>query len=717
MAAQEALCKLNNASLLYVLKIKDWRLTLDYWKRFLSTKNFLLAWRRINTGLNVSYKRFFREPYLAYEISLDSNLSSLVNRIKGDVYEPQPPDRIFIPKSSGFQRPITLLTIEDQIVWQAIANVLELKWKDRRNDVERKVVFSSHSNPNKIFFFESWKTSYKRFITRIREIYKENRWTAHFDLAAYFDTISHNHISNLMTPIKQDSEIAVFIRKVLSAWSSEKKSGRFSHGIPQGPIASSYVSEVIFLDIDMPMMNAQNGFFYLRYVDDVRLFAKDEDRVREGIIHLEQLCRNKGLVPQAKKSSIFYAETEKDAIGKDISISPEEYTKFAPDEYLHQSVDAQKVVIENVSKLKFYLYRGEAKTEYLDLLLLLFDKNPDFSDAFVHYLGKLKDNQKIIQHLIDMIKGKRFPYQYVEGNVWLLLSIIDTNQKSIALVTIAVERVLKPPTQINPYLRYGLLIYLAPYVKSLSRRVINKYIYEKSSVVQSLLLSTAALFFDSDEYLRILTQCFKRTKPDAGLAASACLALGNIKYESLKVHKQQKSPVRNCLVALGLAKSTVLPDLTPFQEIFKKRYKIDITDWKPIIKGEFKHAHRILVLAERAFEINKSSWICLNDSFNYILIRALIKADSNIKQKLIDAKGNIVNYGVLLNNNDFSTKYTSIKDVFYNVHKRRCSIPEAHPYEEATARRAAFLKTGERNYYYGQLKKAYSELNTAFQNL
>jgi hypothetical protein len=689
---------------------------LDYWKRFLSGKNFLLAWRRINTGQNVSYKRFYREIYLAYEVSLLSNLDCLINRIKGDAYEPKPPDRIFIPKSSGFQRPISLLTVEDQIVWQAIANVMELKWRSRREEVEKKVVFSNHANPNKIFFFEDWKISYRRYLAKIKEIYKKDKWAAHFDLAAYFDTISHDHICNLLTPKNKNSDIAVFVRNALNCWSSELKSKRFSHGIPQGPIASSYIGELIFFDMDKAMLEAQDEFFYLRYVDDVRLFARDEDRIREGIIHLEQLCRNKGLVPQAKKTTIFYAKTVSEAIGKDISISPDEYTKFASEENLHQSVDKEKAEIKDVSKFKFYLYRGDANTKHIDLLLNLFDNRPDISDAFVHYLGKLKNNDIVIQHLIALIKKKRFPYQYFEGNVWLLLSKLDIDRKSSELVSIAVEKVLKPSTKINPYLRYGLLIYLAPFAMSLPKRIFNKYLYEKSSIVQSLILSEVAHHFNFDEYLLILGQCFSRTKPDAGLVASSRLALDDIKCENLKVSRRQKPPIRNCLVALGLAKSIVLPDITPFQEIFKLRYKIDICDWKPILKREYKHAHRIFVLAERAFDINKSSWICSIDSFNEILIRILIKNDVNISQVLVDSRGNLVNYGVLLKNHDLRNIYPVIADVFSRVHERRCSIPEAHAYELATAKRATFLKTGERNYYYGQLRKAYLELDNAFQN-
>ncbi len=691
--------------------------TVDYWKKFLSFSNFLLAWRRITTGSNVSYKRFFRDVYLSYQVSIKANLNSLLKRIKGGAYEPQPPDRIFLPKPSGFQRPISLLTIEDQIVWQAIANILEFKWKGRRAEVEKRVVFSNHHSPNAIFFFEPWKYSYRRFIARIKEIHRDNKWTAHFDLASYFDTISHDHISNLLTPRNRHSDIAVFINTVLNCWSSEKLSKRYSHGIPQGPIASAYVGEVILLDIDKPMMNAQDNFFYLRYVDDVRLFGKDEDRVRDGIIHLEQLCRNKGLVPQTKKTFIFFAKTENEAIGKDISLSTEDDDKPAPLTYLLSSIDMESKAITNTTKFKYFLYKGIVSPEHVDMLLELFIKYPDLSDAFTHYFSKFRDNETIINYQVRIIKEKRFPYQYVEGNVWLLLALIDTNQRSSELKGIAESRILLPASKTNPYLTYGLLSYLAPYSKEITKRIFNKFLYEESAVFQGLLMPTLARNFSSEQYALILRQCFMRTKPDAGLVASYRLAIDNIPYEQLAIPRRQTAPVRNCLVGLGILKSRVLPDITPFQELIKNRYQVQVSDWRPFLKKEYNHAHRVFALADRAFEMNKSSWICLMDSFNEILTRALIRKDKTIHQRLVSSDGKLVDYGVLLEGNSFKSKYGQIDDAFLKVHKRRCSIPEAHPYEQRSQKRTTFLKPGEQRHYFGQLKRAYLDYDSSLQRL
>ncbi|MBE3128422.1 MAG: hypothetical protein IMZ60_01955 [Actinobacteria bacterium] len=249
---------------------------MSYWNKLLTKDNFFLAWKRINTGTNIYYKRFFREVYLAYEISHKSNIENLLNRIKGGSFKPCEPDKIFIPKPSGLQRPITLLTVEDQIVWQAIANFLMDKFYEGRKEVEGITVFSNLHSSDKKYFFKNWKSSYSDYRNKIYSIFKEHKWVVHFDLAAFFDTISHDHIINLINPKNKESEIAKFVEKILRCWTSENKVSSISHGVPQGPIASSFIGELIFLEIDLKMKKHIKEFSYLRYVDDIRLLAKNE---------------------------------------------------------------------------------------------------------------------------------------------------------------------------------------------------------------------------------------------------------------------------------------------------------------------------------------------------------------------------------------------------------------------------------------------------------
>lgn len=688
---------------------------MNYWNKFLSEENFILAWRRINTGQNIYYKRFFREVYLAYEMSLGANIACLINRIRGTSYQPSPPDRVFIPKPSGLQRPITLLRIEDQVVWQAIANIIALKWQERRNLVENQVVFSNILNPNKIFFFEHWKISYKRFLGNISEIYKDNKCVGHFDLAAYFDTISHDHIIKLITPKTKDSDFAILIKRVLNCWTSEKCSRTFSHGIPQGPIASSCIGELIFWDIDKAMVK-EGKFRYLRYVDDIRVFAKDEDYVREGIIKLEELCRNKGLIPQSSKTQIFCAKSEEEALGKHFSLTSEWFIEEKTDKFFESCVDINKKKVINLSKLKLFLFKAPAVDKYLDIILHLFERMPEFIDAFVSYLSRFENDDKAISFLVDLLQKKKFPYQYVEGNVWLLLSIIDKERKSNKLVLKAIRRILNPRN--NFYLRYGLLMYLSPFVKNASKRVFNKYFFEDSSVLQSLILSNLAVEFSKEDYIKMVKRCLIRTDPDASLVAATRIAMDDINYKELKIERRLRPVVRNCLVSLGVVKSKTLPLITPFEEILQNRYGVSIVDWKQFLGRDYSHAYRILVMSEKAFEINRSAWLCLIDSFNDILIRILIRLDNTLNMQIVDKTGRLIKYGQLLYaQTNFSKKYVIIADIFRLLHSRRCFVPETHPYDEKTAKRTKPLLLGERNNFYGKLKQAYSEINNAFQNI
>lgn len=95
-------------------------------------KNLELAWRRITTGGNQQYKRLYRDLDLAYEIALNANLKGLRERILGGSFTPQRPERLYLPKPSGLHRPVTLLTLEDQIVLQAFANLAAKRMQPRR---------------------------------------------------------------------------------------------------------------------------------------------------------------------------------------------------------------------------------------------------------------------------------------------------------------------------------------------------------------------------------------------------------------------------------------------------------------------------------------------------------------------------------------------------------------------------------------------------------
>ena len=92
--------------------------------RFLSFENVELAFARIVRSPRNEHKGFYDRDIKAFEYKFEDNINQLINEIKNDMYEPQMTKRYYIPKSSGFVRPITLLNFLDYLVYQSLANIV-----------------------------------------------------------------------------------------------------------------------------------------------------------------------------------------------------------------------------------------------------------------------------------------------------------------------------------------------------------------------------------------------------------------------------------------------------------------------------------------------------------------------------------------------------------------------------------------------------------------
>jgi hypothetical protein len=234
----------------------------------ISFRNLDLAWSRVTTAKNLQHKRMFRHLYGAYEPGRKANIQLLHEKLEGG-WKALSPIRMYLPKASGLLRPLALLALDDQIVLQAIANQVAKQMFKRRRAVENRLVFSAcqNSKPDSIFFLQDWRRTYHDFKLRLaRHLASGNHWIAHFDLAAFYETISHRALQRVVSPSGGSNEAWEMIRKWLCVWTSETKGIPVDHGIPQGPIASDFLAEIFLLPLDEAMDKA--GIPYIRYVDD-----------------------------------------------------------------------------------------------------------------------------------------------------------------------------------------------------------------------------------------------------------------------------------------------------------------------------------------------------------------------------------------------------------------------------------------------------------------
>lgn len=685
-----------------------------------SRQNIELAWRRITTGGNYQYKRFFRDLYYAYEVALDDNLRDLRQRLLGGAFEACHPERIYVPKASGLHRPLALLNIEDQIVLQAFANLAAKRLHPRREPLQSKVVFSNIlEKPESIFFFRRWQDTYRTFQKRIESHYQSGRrWVGDFDLAAFYDTISHELLLKTIYPRTDNADLE-WIKKCLRTWSSERAISGHGHGLPQGPQASDFLAECFLLPIDLALQKHRG---YMRYVDDVRLVGATEDEVRAGLIELERHCRERGLIPQAGKFAIKRAESTRDAMGMLPSISDPQHEagtdgldKKRAWRIIRSAIGGKPYRVIDKTRLRYVLFRAEPDTDLLALVLRLIHPHPEHADAFFAYLGRFEYRKPIERLCLDLVHQN--PYPYLRGEAWHVLARYRQDVRSqtandpTPLTSMAIK-IAKQRTLENFVERWGACHYLCVSETLTSHRH-SRFLKFQTPLLQSLLapvLPNAA--FEKGEAVESFLE---RTAIEPGL--SVCqrlhqLAIGpsNFALSASSLPTQ----VANTLSELGIIASPGLR-VDPIAEILHARYGVTGgKSWHQLLGGEYVHALGILKQAEAAFASGRSFWLICQNSFNQTAFLALQRHLTTIGHpgatKTIDRNGFLVDFGPTLDpNGPFSKNCSVIADCFREMNARRNRLPVAHPYEKKSTLQSRHLQAQERNRFIGLLRVAYAD--------
>jgi hypothetical protein len=91
---------------------------------FLDRQNLDRAWRWLRSNPDPTYKRYCGELYSRFALADDLLIDELRQRLQRGFYEPDHSCKILMPKKSGILRPYTILTVQDQVVYQGLVNVV-----------------------------------------------------------------------------------------------------------------------------------------------------------------------------------------------------------------------------------------------------------------------------------------------------------------------------------------------------------------------------------------------------------------------------------------------------------------------------------------------------------------------------------------------------------------------------------------------------------------
>ena len=694
------------------------------WESLISTQNLKLAWRRINTGLNLQYKRFFRESYLVYESAVDEHIKQLHKDLAVKAWQPSYATRLYLPKPSGLQRPLSLLGIEDQILLQAIANMFAKKLHGKRQSVELKTVFSNKlaSPYDSIFFVERWQTTYRAFQKKCTDLFhKGYTWSAHFDLSAFYDTISHDLLLAIESPKAGDPDARDIVKGWLQKWSAESAKTMTGHGIPQGPIASDFLAEAFFLPIDTHLQ--KQSFQYLRYVDDIRLFGRTENEIREATILLEQECRERGLIPQSTKFEIRKLKSAKDAMGALPSIGPTDNQETSEPfmtaeeacKILATAIDGKPQKVKDKARFRYVMFRAPEDTKFLKTVLRLLPRHSEHIDAFVAYFANFGKRVAIARAALDYLKTG-VPYSYVRGELWHVVARLAGPEEIKRGLPMARKDAKNRKRCVG--LSWGVMHFLIK-CESEGLAKIGRRLSAEHPISRSLLapILPAREFSPQGRAVTLL----KGTLMEQSAGARE-LQKRKITLNALGLRQRDlPESCRTVLLSLGVIRRRHRTDKDYIKDILARLYECQHSSiWRKLLGAEYEHALQILREAEARFPGGYSGWLGLQDSFNETIVRQFFEFLGNKglpgPSKTVDRKGDLVRYGSLLTEGTpFDTAYPSEAKAFRTLHKRRNKLPGSHPYDQKGGSKNQWLTKEERDSLGLQLKIALDSIAAAVE--
>ncbi len=218
------------------------------------------------------------ETWKHYGENLEANLQDLSARLKRGAYHAKPVRRVYIPKPDGRQRPIGVPALEDKIVQNATAEVMNAIYETDFKD------FS--------YGFRPGRGQHDALDTLAMGIeWGKVNWVLDIDLRSFFDTIDHGWMMKFVEHRIADKRVLRHIKKWLNAGVLEDgKIWRADYGTPQGGSISPLAANIYLhyaLDIWASIWkrsSARGEMLMVRFADDAVFgfqHKSDAERFRE----------------------------------------------------------------------------------------------------------------------------------------------------------------------------------------------------------------------------------------------------------------------------------------------------------------------------------------------------------------------------------------------------------------------------------------------------
>jgi hypothetical protein len=644
------------------------------------------------------------------------NLTLLSRELREGSYHPDLTTKTYIPKSSGLLRPITILRVKDAIVYQAIANVLSEKARPKLAESYLKTVFSNIVNSSQYpIFFRPWQYGFRRMNAAKEQAFKDGyAWIGELDVTSFYDLIDHELLVQLLSRLcGNEEELYSVLRASLSKWTIPPLGLSHGHGIPQGPLPSSFLAECVlhFLDIVKTVPNTK----YFRYVDDIFVMAKTEHDLRRIFARLEIRLRELALAPHVKRP--IQKINTMDAL---IFSVPSSLQNLPPATPLNtkQAEAARKLFLSCFhrngelrreddllsTKLNYSLFRIRTDRRILRKVLSLIQLEPSSTDAIHFHLRKYGVSSEICTYLLQHLAGDPM-YEYAIANCLQTLNTGCARGTKAKFTQMCVRYSGKGH---NPYLRSIAVTILG--ARCLHKNRLLKLIarQEDTYVTEHLLLAHSNIL-PASALEQLLNQHIRLTDANVSMVAAYLLSRAGLRITgSMTDINPWATPI---LVRQGLTKKRIVGDR--IGELLKARFRLTIPttfSFRGVLtRQQYAHALRQLNNAEGNYATNRSLWVTYMDNFNQILlIKAYDRVGSTIQWT--DVFGSIDSLAL-------RRYFPSLAASFKSCHTLGRISPVPHAWSKTLGTFARDVKVKERGRVEASLRVGYQEFISKKMNI
>jgi len=648
------------------------------------------------------------------------NLRRLRNDLRHHRYEASHAGKVFIPKPSGVLRPITLLTVDDQIIYQACVNVIADLLKPRTRQRYRKRVFNHlYAGKSSTYFYLKWQDSYRIFGDTVRRVVSRGyHYAADFDLTSFYDSIDHNVLRHFLNQLGVEPELSEFLLRCLQVWTSSTWSNSPStiyhgHGIPQGPLSSGMLSEVVLAHIDEAGEKGRRTH-YLRYVDDIKLYARNEADLRQKLIALDICSKEIGLFPQTSKINI-HKVTEVEEEIKSVSRPPEpSIGLFGDQNHLRRRIleitRGGRVPPELSTRFKYLLGHAEPYHSLNIRLLTVLENQPELSEAISYYFARYaRLPRKAAQKIVLMLKGEEL-YHSVHADLLraTLKNIQDPERTELA--NFCYHRLFGrrrpgfldlPPQPAYKEAMIAWIIHNRRISFSELERVRDNEVdwWIQKSIFRELKKDQ----FGEPSYRSFVNASLRLPNNETSCCAAAVMIEDSVVLD--RPYGNANLAGKISLKAAGIVKQAGRPQslINSVLHYVLKRPE-NPYDWRRFHGSKHKQAERIAVLVKQSFEADIDACMARMDSYCDLILEELVNR--------LSPATTYGNYGSILNSPPVLVR-TAIPIVisgFKALHDLRVKSITAHPRSLRTG--AATKRLKHTDYYHVRtpLRAAFDEI-------